>query len=112
MKKILLLTCVLSVAIYAKTFAADTYTGALVDALNQKVNKVAAPVVNKEKELQEKQKSIQQLKQTQLEEQQKQIDAKQKAQQELINKKRNQLQGQKDLIKNETNDLKKLFSIE
>lgn len=58
MKKILLATCVLSLVIGTKAIAADTYTGGLVESLNQRIDKIAAPVVNKEKQVQTKQKEI------------------------------------------------------
>lgn len=112
MKKILLATCVLSLALGTKAFAADTYTGGLVDSLNQKINKVAAPVVNKEKEVQAKQKAIQDLKQKQIDEQKKQIEAKQKAQQELIDKKKQLINNQKELFQQQKKELKNLFSVE
>lgn len=105
MKKILLATCVLTLALGTKTFAADTYTGALVDSLNQKINKAASPVVNKEKELQDKQRAIQNL-------QNQPIGIKQPAQLELINKKQQQIQTQKDLYNQQKKELKNLFSVE
>lgn len=111
MKKILLATCVLSLIIGAKTFAADTYTGGLVESLNQKIDKVAAPVVNKEKELQEKQKAAQALQLKQVADKKQQLEARQKAQQELVNKKKQQIQTQKDLLKQQKNELKSLFQL-
>lgn len=100
MKKILLATFILSLMLGAKAVAADTYTGALVDSLNQKINKAAAPVVNKEKEIQAQQKALQNLPQQ-----------KATTQQDLIYKKQQQIQKQKDLLKQEKNDLKNLFQI-
>lgn len=109
MKKVLLTACVLSLVLGAKTFAADTYTGGLIDSLNQKINKATAPVVNKEKELQEKQKAAQELKQKQIDAQKKQLEAKQKAQQELVNKKKQQVQAQKELFQQQKKEIKSLF---
>lgn len=100
MKKILLTTCILSLAFGVKTFAADTYTGALVDSLNQKINKAAAPVVNKEKEIQAQQRALQNMPQQKV-----------NTQQDLIYKKQQQIQKQKDLLQNEKNELKNLFQV-
>jgi hypothetical protein len=100
MKKILLTTCVLSLALGAKAFAADTYTGALVDSLNQKINKVASPVMNKEKEIQAQQKSLQNLPQQKM-----------NTQQDLVNKKKQEIQKQKNLLNQEKSDLKNLFQL-
>lgn len=111
MKKVLLATCVLSLTLGAKAFATDTYTGGLVDSLNQKINKVTAPVVNEEKKMQEQQKAAQDLKQKQLDAQKQQIEARQKAQQELIDKKKQQVQNQKDLLNQQKNELKNLFQL-
>ena len=98
MKKILLTTCILSLMLGTKALAADTYTGSFVESLSNKINAVAAPVVDKEKQLQEKQLETQNLKQQQLEAQKQQLEAKQKAQQELIEKKKQQIETQKGLF--------------
>ncbi len=111
MKKFLLATCVLSLAIGAKAFAADTYTGGLIESLNKKIDKVAAPVVNKEKQVQAKQKEAQALKQKQIDAKKKELEARQKAQQELVKKKKQQVQAQKDLFKQEKEDIKNIFKI-
>lgn len=100
MKKILLTTCILSFLLGAKTFATDTYTGALVDTLNQKINKAASPVIEKERAIQTQQKALQNMPQQKL-----------NTQQDLIYKKQQQIQKQKDLLKQEKNDLKNLFQI-
>ena len=96
MKKILLTVCVLSLMLGTKAFAADTYTGALVDTLNQKINKAAAPVIEKEKALETVRNAPQQ---------------KVNTQQDLIYKKQQQIQKQKELLQNEKNDLKNLFQV-
>lgn len=96
MKKILLVTCVLSLALGTKAFAADTYTGALVDSLNKKINQAAAPAINKEKEI----KALQSMPQQKV-----------NTQQDIIYKKQQQIQKQKDLLQNEKNDLKNLFQV-
>ena len=96
MKKILVATCVLSLAIGAKAFAADTYTGALVDSLNKKINQAAAPAINKEREINALQNAPQQ---------------KANTQQDLIYKKQQQIQKQKNLLQQEKNDLKNIFQV-
>lgn len=112
MKKILSVACILSLLIGSRVFAAETYTGGLVDSLNQKINKVASPVVNKEKEVKAKQKAIQELKQKQLEEQKKQAEARQKAQKELIEKKKQQIQDQKTLFNQQKEEIKNIFKFD
>jgi len=91
-----LATCVLSLALGAKTLAADTYTGALVDSLTQKINKAASPVINKEREIE----ALQNLPQQKI-----------NAQKDIANKKKQQLQNQKDLLQQEKSDLKNLFQL-
>lgn len=95
MKKILVTTCIF-LAIGVKAFAADTYTGALVDSLNKKINQAAAPAINKEKEINALKNAPQQ---------------KVNTQQDLIYKKQQQIQKQKDLLQQEKNDLKNLFQV-
>lgn len=112
MKKILTAVCLVSLAIAIPAMAADTYTGALVETLNNKINTVAAPVVNTEKALNEKQKAAQELKQKQIADKKAQIEAKQKAQQELVNKKKQQIQATKDAFKQEKNEIKSIFSVQ
>ena len=57
MKKFLIGACLVSLAA-APAMSADTYTGAMIDSLNQKINKVASPVVNKEKEIKQKEMAL------------------------------------------------------
>lgn len=109
MKKFLIITCIASLTT-VPAFAADTYTGNFIESVNTKINQVAAPVVNKEKELQAKQKEAQELKIKQLEEKQKLIDAQQKAQQELINQKKQEIQAQKDFWQKQKELWKSIFS--
>lgn len=109
MKKFLIIACITSLT-SVPTFAADTYTESFIDSLFGKVNKVAAPVVDKEKQLQEKQKAAQELKQKQLDEKQKALEAQQKAQQELIEKKKQEIQTQKDFWTKEKELWKSIFS--
>lgn len=112
MKKILIATLVLSVALTAKVYAAGTYTETLLDTVHQKINDKAAPVVNKEKKLQEKQKAAQELKLKEVAAKKKFIEDKQKAQQELVEKKKQQIKDQKELFKKQKEEIKGLFSIE
>lgn len=112
MKKILITTYLLSSLIAIPALAADTYTGTLLENFNNKINSTAAPIVNKEKEFNEKQKAAQELQQRQIADQKAQIEARQKAQQELVNKKKQQLKMQRDEFKQEKNELKSLFSVQ
>lgn len=100
MKKIFLTTCVLSLVLGTKSLAADTYTGALVDSLNQRINKAASPVIEKEREIQAKQNTLQAMPQQKI-----------YAQQDLVNKKKQEIQKQKNLLQQEKNDLKNLFQV-
>lgn len=117
MKKFLIGACLFSI-ITVPAMAADTYTGGMVKSLNQKINKAAAPVVNKEKEikqqeaaLKQREKNAQELKQKQIDARKKQIKANQKAQQNAVAKKKQQVQAQKDLLKKEKEDIKSIFTI-
>lgn len=112
MKKNLIVTLTLSFALGAQVFAADTYTEGLLNSFQQKVNQTAAPVVNTEKQLKEKQRALQELPQNQVYAKRQQIDAQQQAQLELINKKRQQVQTQKDLFNQQKNELKNIFSVQ
>lgn len=116
MKKILIAS---SICLLAATsaMAADTYTGTLLESFQKKVDSKAAPIVNKEKELQAKQKAVLELKQKQEAERQQQLAARQalleeqkKQQEELINKKKQQIQAQKDALKQQKEDWKSIFS--
>lgn len=86
----------------SSALAADTYTGALLESVQKKIDSTAAPIVNKEKQLKVQQQA--------LNPQNKVLDA-QRQQQELINKKKQQIQAQKDLLNNEKDELKSIFSI-
>lgn len=101
MKKLLVSAFVLSLAVCAPAFADETYTGHYVNLLNNKINQAAAPLVNKENELNQKQLQAKQKQQAQLD-----------AQQQAINNKKQQIQNQKDLFNQEKNNIKSLFSVQ
>lgn len=101
MKKILSAT-IIALMVTSAAFAEGTYSEGLLNSFNKKVNDAAAPVVNKEKQIKAQQ--------TALNPQNKVSDV-QKQQQDLINKKKQQVQAQKNLLDNEKNELKGLFTI-
>lgn len=110
MKKILVLSCVISIALASSAFAADTYLGSFLETQQKKIDAAASPAINKEREIRQKQADLQAASQKQAADRQKQLEDQQKAQQELINKKKQTIQNQKNLIKNEKEELKGLFS--
>lgn len=112
MKKRLFITLLSATSIISPAFSADTYTGALLNSFQQKIDKTAAPVVNKEKQIRDQQAAAQAISQQKAYDRQQQLEAQQKAQQELINKKKQQLQNQKNLLNNEKNELKSIFSVQ
>jgi len=101
MKKVLLATMV-SLMIASSAMAADTYTGTLLNSFQKKVNDAAAPVVNKEQQIRAQQQALSP---------QNKVNDVQAQQQALINKKKQQVQAQKDLLNNEKNELKGIFSV-
>lgn len=109
---LLIAACVVSFIASAKTFAEETYSETLLNSLHQNINKTAAPIVNKERELNAKQKAAQDLQQQQITARRNQIQAQQDAQQALINKKKQQVQSQKDLLEQQKNGLKNIFSVQ
>lgn len=112
MKKIITASLILSLTLCAAAFAADTYTEGLLNSFQQKVNQTAAPVVNTEKQLKDKQKQLQELPQNQVNVKKQQADAAQQAQMELLNKKKQQLQSQKDMLDYQRKEIKNLFSVQ
>lgn len=110
MKKILVLSCVISIALASSAFAADTYLGNFLETQQKKIDAAASPAINKEREIRQKQADLQAASQKQAADRQKQLEDQQKAQQELINKKKQTIQDQKNLINNEKNEIKSLFS--
>lgn len=102
MKKLLIVLGI-SLMVVPAVMAADTYTGSLLESVQKKIDSTAAPAVNKEKQIRAQQQA--------LNPQNKVYDV-QKQQQDLIDKKKKQVQAQKDLIKNEKNEIKNIFSIQ
>lgn len=111
MKKILIATCILSLTLTSSAFAADTYIGSFIETQQKKLDSIASPAINREREMRQKQADLQAVSQKQAADRQKQIEAQQRAQQELINKKKQTIQNQKDMLNKEKNELKGLFSI-
>ena len=91
-----------SLMIASSAMAADTYTGTLLNSFQKKVNDAAAPVVNKEQQIRAQQQALSP---------QNKVNDVQAQQQALINKKKQQVQAQKDLLNNEKNELKGIFSV-
>lgn len=113
MKKVLISGLFLTlITVLPAISADDTYTGGLLNSFQKKVNDTAAPVVNKEKQMRDQQAALQSAKQKQALDRQKQIEAQQKAQQELVNKKKQQLQNSKDMLNQQKEGLKNLFSVQ
>lgn len=112
MKKNLMFSLILSAAIISPAFSVDTYTGSLLESMQKKIDSTAAPVVNKEKQIRDQQAATQALSQKQACERQRQIQEQQRMQQELVNKKKQQVQTQKDLLNQQKQELKGLFSIQ
>ena len=100
MKKVLIMSCILSLTIASSAFAADTYVGSLLEKQQQKLDNAASPLINKEREARQKQQAITNMKP--------QNPAAQ--QQALIEKKKQQVQAQKDALKKQQEGLKNLFT--
>lgn len=101
MKKVLLAT-VISLMVASSAFAADTYTGALLNSVQKKIDAKAAPIVNKEQQIRAQQQALSP---------QNKVNDVQAQQQALINKKKQQIDAQKNLLNNEKNELKSIFSV-
>lgn len=113
MKKVLISGLFLTlISVLPAISADDTFTGGLLNSFQQKVNNTAVPVVNKEKQIRDQQAAMQYASQQKAFDRQKQLEEQQRAQQELINKKKQQLQNQKDMLNQQKQDLKGLFSIQ
>lgn len=108
MKKVLIATCILSMTMATSVMAADTFTGSLIEAQQKKIDAQTNKVVNKEKQLRQQQQMLL----NPVSSKQSQIDAQKKAQEDLINKKKQQLQTQKDLLNQQKNEIKSLFSVQ
>jgi septin family protein len=101
MKKVLTTALIMSFILTTQAYAADTYTQTWLDAVNSKIDKTAAPVLEKEKAVRAQQKAAQDKQQASV-----------KAQQDLVAKKKQQVQTQKDLLNQQKNEIKNLFTIE
>lgn len=101
MKK-LLLTAIISLMVTSTAMAAETYTEGLLNSFQKKVNDKAAPVVNTEKQIRAQQQALNP---------QNNIQNVQAQQQDLINKKRQQIQAQKDALKQQQQGIKDIFTI-
>lgn len=113
MKKILTALCIITLVAGSQAFAEETtYTETLLNSLHQNINKKAEPLVNKEKEINAKQKALQDMQQQQIIDRKKQLDTQKNMPQQLINNKKQQIQTQKDLLNQQKNGIKNLFSVE
>lgn len=113
MKKLLIITCILYFAVGSNVFANEpTYSETFLNSLHKNIDRTAAPVVNKERELNAKQREVQNVPQQQITARRRQLEAQQNAQQELINKKKQQIQAEKDLLNQQKNNIKNLFYVE
>lgn len=101
MKKILA-AAILTLMISSSAIAADTFSGALLNSVQKKIDNTAAPVVNKEKEIKAKQEAL---------DPRNKIQSTKDQQQALVDKKKQQIQAQKDLLNNQKNELKNIFTI-
>lgn len=110
MKKIVVATMV-SLMVASSAMAVETYTGSLLNSVQKKIDAKAAPIVNQEAQIRAQQKALTGFPQQQVSDKKSALTAQQKAQQELINKKKNQIKAQQDLFKNEKNELKSIFTI-
>lgn len=113
MKKFLIMTCILSFAVGTGAFAEEpTYTETFLNSVHKNIDRTAAPLVDKERELNARQKETQNIPQQQIAARRRQLEAQQNAQQELINKKKQQIQAEKDLLNQQKNNIKNLFYVE
>lgn len=114
MKKVLIsgLFLTLITVLPAVSADEDTFTGGLLNSFQKKVNDTAAPVVNREKQIRDQQTAMQYASQQKAFDRQKQIEEQQRAQQELVNKKKQQLQNQKDMLRQQQEGFKSLFSVQ
>lgn len=111
MKKILIATCVLSVTMATSVMAADTFTGSFIEAQQKKIDAKAAPIINKEKQIRDQQQAAQVLQVKQALEKKQQLEAQKKAQEDLLAKKKQQVNSVKDSFKQQKNEIKGLFSV-
>ena len=97
MKKCLI-TAVVTLMIASSVMAADTYTGAFFEAQQKKLDAQTNKIVDKERQLQQQQKNVT-------------CVNKAKEQQDLVAKKKQQVQDKKDALKKDVNDIKDIFTI-
>lgn len=97
MKKGLIAT-VVALMFASSVMAADTYTGAFFEAQQKKLDAQTSKIVNKEKQLQQQQKNVT-------------CVNKAKEQQDIVAKKKQQIQDKKDSLKKDVNDIKDIFTI-
>jgi uncharacterized protein YaiL (DUF2058 family) len=110
-KKILATALVLSIVCGTQVFATttsndDTFTGAFLNNVQKKMDNAASPLVNKERAYNAQKKAMQEQNEKQAAARKKQIEERQREQQELINNKRKQIQTQKDMYKQQKNELR------
>lgn len=101
MKKLLIATTV-SLLVASSAIAADTFTGSFLEAQQKKLDAQTSKVVNKEKELRATQQALNPVTK---------VNNTKNQQLELIEKKKQQVQSQKDALNKEKEELKSLFTI-
>jgi len=101
MKK-LLIAASISLLITSSAFAADTFTGSFLEAQQKKLDAQTSKVVNKEKELRAQQEAINPINK---------VNNTKNQQLDLVEKKKQQVQNQKDSLIKQKEDLKNLFTI-
>lgn len=101
MRKFLTAIVIVS-TIATSAMAADTFSGALLNSVQRKIDNTAAPVVNKEREIKAKQEAL---------DPRNKIQSTKDQQQALVDKKKQQIQAQKDLLNNQKNELKNIFTV-
>lgn len=110
MKKFLIASSI-SLLITSSAFAADTYTGSFFEAQQKKLDAQTSKIVNKEKQIQAQKNAVTGYGQNQEAARKQQLEAQQRAQQELIDRKKKQIQATKDSLNQQKQDLKDIFSI-
>ena len=118
MKKVLILAAV-STLVASSVMAADTITGTFFDAQMKKIDAQTSKITNKERELQQKQQALMQqqkdaadLKAKQEALRKQQLEDQKKVQMAIIDKKKQQIQAQKDFFVKQKQEIKNLFTIE
>lgn len=101
MKKLLIAISV-SLLIASSVYAAETFTGSFLEAQQKKLDAQTSKIVNKEKELRATQQAINPVNK---------VNNTKNQQIELIDKKKQQIQSQKDALNKEKEEFKSLFTI-